>query len=206
VGTIQYLSVGIIDSKWSVEIRGITMRCGEAKRELSVSRGERSAELGAHLAHCESCAAWAESCERFDALWDATRPVATDQAFASVWNRVTSAGSSRPARAAWLRFAPRVLAGTAAIAAAALFFVFVAFHSDRHVGVGGFADSHQARPEIVRLVLLEEGQTPIIDLEKHEVTRVNSDDDDSLAVNLDEPKLSSIDNLVLFNAFEAMAQ
>ena len=93
------------------------MRCGDAKRELSVSREDRSAELGAHLAHCESCAAWAESCERFDALWDATRPVATDQAFASVWNRVTSAGSSRPARAAWLRFAPRVLAGTAAIAA-----------------------------------------------------------------------------------------
>ena len=183
------------------------MRCGDAKRELSVSREERSAELGAHLAQCASCAAWAESCERFDALWDATRPLATDQAFHSVWNRVMSTRTSRPVRSIWLRSAPRVLAGTAAIAAAALFFVFVAFRSDRPVGgIGSIADANRTRPAVVRLVLLEEGQTPIIDLEKHEVTRVNSDDDDSLAVNLDEPKLSSIDNLVLFNAFEAMAQ
>lgn len=183
------------------------MRCGDAKRELSVSREDRSAELGAHLARCSSCAAWAESCDSFDALWEMTRPVATDEAFHAVWNRVMSTRTSRSVRPTWLRSSARVLAGTTAIAAAALFFVFVSFHSDRPVGgIGSIADADRTRPAVVRLVLLEEGQTPIIDLEKHEVTRVNSDDDDSLAVNLDEPKLSSIDNLVLFNAFEAMAQ
>jgi len=62
------------------------MRCGNVIRELSAPTGEpRAALLADHLAHCPSCARWAERNARLDQIWEATRP---PELSAAAWDRL----------------------------------------------------------------------------------------------------------------------
>jgi len=62
------------------------MRCGNVIRELSAPTGEPQAALLAdHLAHCSSCARWAERNARLDQIWEATRP---PELSAAAWDRL----------------------------------------------------------------------------------------------------------------------
>ncbi len=76
------------------------MRCDEVTRELAAPTGQLDpAELSRHLSSCPRCAAWADQTERFDRLWDATRPAEPSAAaFDQIWSNVTQAAESQADR------------------------------------------------------------------------------------------------------------
>ena len=69
------------------------MRCEEVERELAApTPGCDRVAMADHLADCPSCAAWAQSAERLDRLWEATRPAEPSaEAWDSVWSGISAA-------------------------------------------------------------------------------------------------------------------
>jgi hypothetical protein len=76
------------------------MRCEEVIRELAVPTGERGSNaLSEHLAHCPSCAAWAQRSAALDSLWDETRPPEpSEQVWDALWERVVASLETSQAR------------------------------------------------------------------------------------------------------------
>jgi hypothetical protein len=68
------------------------MNCDEVIRELAVPTEDRDlTALAEHLSHCPPCAGWAERANRFDRLWELTRPPEpSPDTWDSVWARVTA--------------------------------------------------------------------------------------------------------------------
>jgi hypothetical protein len=75
------------------------MNCDAIRRELAVPNGSiPGADLAQHLAACGPCAAHAESLERLDDAWAATRPaVPGPLTWEGMWARVQDAPAPAPA-------------------------------------------------------------------------------------------------------------
>ena len=69
------------------------MRCDEVMRELNLPSDDRDDRAVAeHLAECEACARWSKHADKFNRLWDATRPL--DPSIES-WDRLWSSVTAR---------------------------------------------------------------------------------------------------------------
>lgn len=68
------------------------MRCDEVMRELNLPSGDRDDRaLADHLAECKACALWSEHADKFNRLWDATRPVdPPSELWDRLWSSVTA--------------------------------------------------------------------------------------------------------------------
>lgn len=107
------------------------MRCVEVTRELSAPTGRIDpAALSRHLAGCPRCAAWSAGAERFDRIWEATRPAEPSAAaWDEVWAAVGNGHAVRPIEPAaagrrWSR--RRLIIATVALAQAAAILLAVA--------------------------------------------------------------------------------
>lgn len=69
------------------------MRCADVLHELAVPTGAVERNLVSdHLAHCPSCARWAERNTRLDQIWEATRaPELSSAAWDRIWANVSPA-------------------------------------------------------------------------------------------------------------------
>jgi hypothetical protein len=75
------------------------MRCRDVTRELAAPSGAIDSDaLARHLAACPDCAAWSDRAERFDRLWEATRPAEPSaEAVDAMWARLCHALDEAPA-------------------------------------------------------------------------------------------------------------
>jgi hypothetical protein len=67
------------------------MNCDEVIRELAVPTGDHDpGALAGHIAHCPTCALWAQRANQLDRLWELTRPAEpSSKVWNSVWMGVT---------------------------------------------------------------------------------------------------------------------
>lgn len=183
------------------------MRCADAVRELATpSLGLDSAELARHLESCATCARSAATAQRFDALWEATRPV---EPAAPAWDRVWSDVVRRdgpvilpmPANRSRRWLVPALVATVIAQAAAVLVAVGIA--------LGGHGEpapasapmlAAQTSPAVEVVLDIQEGQTWIVQLV--------SDGNNQLTL---KPSLLNPEDLVAYdgespNPFDVAAQ
>jgi hypothetical protein len=74
------------------------MRCEDLIRELASPTGDLApADIAGHLAVCPSCAEWSRRADRFDRIWEATRPIEpTADAMDALWARASVVLDARP--------------------------------------------------------------------------------------------------------------
>jgi hypothetical protein len=67
------------------------MRCDDLTRELASPTGAlSSAQMAEHLAACPTCAEWSRRANRFDRIWEATRPTEPSMdALDALWARAS---------------------------------------------------------------------------------------------------------------------
>ncbi len=84
------------------------MNCDEVIRELAVPTGDHDpGALAGHIAHCPTCALWAQRANQLDRLWELTRPAEPARdVWYSRWMGVTEALESASPAGAEKAFTP----------------------------------------------------------------------------------------------------
>ena len=189
------------------------MRCEDLTRELASPTGALSpAEMAGHLAHCPGCAEWSRRADRFDRIWEATRPPEPSSvAMDALWAGASVALDERPlvapatlrfvtpARRRWAK-AAFVLAQAAAVLVAALFLL------RREAVVGPVPVEVAFKPTVKGPVIMDLvvgfDQTAVVRIGKDDGHRVEMLDQAHLFASSLIPDVTPHDE---YNAWEIMA-
>ena len=177
------------------------MRCRDVTRELAAPNGALdAAELARHLESCPRCAERAEQAERFDRLWEATRPVEPPGGFDAIWADVTRAldapqpsAEDRPA-AIRARRRRRLVIAIVGLAQAAVLLVAVTVIL-RHRPQG---------PEIARVEPTKDIPVTRVDIDPMQTVFIQVDPGLQLVVRAEDN--NSMDDLDVLNTMEALAE